>query len=507
MKNKFLIYLVLSACFYLGSCSPAPTTAIDVLIENIQIINSENATIDIGHVLIKDGKIIDIKNDLPNAIKVQKRIDGTGKFLIPGLIDSHVHLANPAGLNGKFFKKYPKLLEAYYQQLPKSYLYYGFTTVIDPNNYAPKIINRLQQQNIRPDIYTCGEQLEIAHGFMMAETPKDQQLTNNPYFLHDHFNSEVTIPDSLPKSLHTPDYLVARIVQEQQGICVKTLFENGFGGTEKVTWEMPTRQIIREVVKAAHQEGVPVMLHANSFESQQFALDTDVDIIAHGMWHWGLLSEYLTVTKLPTSHKKLLQQLAAKQTGYQPTFRVIAGQRDVFDDTFIENKELQHCYPQEFLAWLKTDEGKWQQALIRHYAKGFFDSLNNPEIVELMQTIVDKVSVSAKELEKHNGNLLFGSDTPASNAHTNPPGYNGYLEIMAWYQAGIPLATILKAATINNAKAYNLEHLYGSIKKGKSANMLILNKNPLETIEAYQSITHVIIQGKSINRGTLSAHQ
>ena len=85
------------------------------------------------------------------------------------------------------------------------------------------------------------------------------------------------------------------------------------------------------------------------------------------------------------------------------------------------------------------------------------------------------------------------------------PDLNGYLEMIAWYKAGVPLAEILKAATINNALEFNLEHKYGTVEKGKIANLLILSENPLETIKAYDSIAEVIINGKLLKRERFSA--
>lgn len=73
------------------------------------------------------------------------------------------------------------------------------------------------------------------------------------------------------------------------------------------------------------------------------------------------------------------------------------------------------------------------------------------------------------------------------------------------FPAGISLETIFKAATFNNAKAFHLESMYGKIEVGNIANMLILNSNPLETVDAYNDIEKVIINGKVINRKELSA--
>ncbi|MCB1025154.1 MAG: amidohydrolase family protein [Acidobacteria bacterium] len=478
-----------------------------ILVENARIIDPDQPEIKVftGYIVIQDQTIAYVGKRKPAVSNEVQRIDGTGKYVIPGLIDSHVHLANIAGFNGKYKRKYPELAASYFRQLPKSYLYFGYTTLIDLNNYSPKTIDSILKEKIRPGILTCGEQLEVMNGFMMAEVEPKDRLAEYPYFVHDAYNKNAILPASVSPAEHTPKAAVQRVVKKQNGKCIKLAFENGFGGTEEVTWEMPTREIVRDIVREARKEDLPVLLHASSFEAQQFAYDTDVDIIAHGMWHWGLLKDYLNVRELPETHRSLLRKIAKKGLGYQPTFRVIAGQRDVFDDEFINDKKLELVYPKEFLKWLKTDEGRWQQNNIKKYAKGAFDGRSNREIAEFMQLIVDKIGISTNFLAGQNANLLFGTDTPSSNAHTNPPGYNGYLEMQEWHKAGVSLEMILKAATINNARAFHLQRSHGSIKKGKIANLLLLDANPLKDISAYDSISSVIINGKVFRRNSFSA--
>ena len=41
-------------------------------------------------------------------------------------------------------RDHPELAKSYFNQLPKSYLYYGYTTLIDVNNYAPDIVENIK---------------------------------------------------------------------------------------------------------------------------------------------------------------------------------------------------------------------------------------------------------------------------------------------------------------------------------------------------------------------------
>jgi imidazolonepropionase-like amidohydrolase len=99
--------------------------------------------------------------------------------------------------------------------------------------------------------------------------------------------------------------------------------------------------------------------------------------------------------------------------------------------------------------------------------------------------------------------LILGSDTPGVDGFGNPPGLNGRLELQDWAEAGVPLPMIFRAATLENAKALGLSQELGSIEIGKSADMLLLKRNPLASISAYDSIQTIFLNGEAIARETL----
>ena len=68
--------------------------AADLLIENVTLVSPQLAApLNNRHVLIRDGRIAQV-SDKAIAAKGAKRLDGRGKFLTPGLMDSHVHVTD-----------------------------------------------------------------------------------------------------------------------------------------------------------------------------------------------------------------------------------------------------------------------------------------------------------------------------------------------------------------------------------------------------------------------------
>jgi imidazolonepropionase-like amidohydrolase len=101
--------------------------------------------------------------------------------------------------------------------------------------------------------------------------------------------------------------------------------------------------------------------------------------------------------------------------------------------------------------------------------------------------------------------MLLGSDTPSAPTYGNQPGYDTYKEMQLMAQAGIPLSAIFAAGTINNARQLGLEKDYGTIEEGKIANLLLLEANPLASLEAWTKIDKVILRGEPIDRESLAA--
>ena len=108
-------------------------------------------------------------------------------------------------------------------------------------------------------------------------------------------------------------------------------------------------------------------------------------------------------------------------------------------------------------------------------------------------------------LAERDARLLFGSDTPSAQLHTNPPGLNGRLEMDNWIAAGVSEAKLFRAMTIDNARVMRLDDEIGTIEPGKKANLLLLGADPLKNVQAYDAIETVFLHGRPMTRETLSA--
>jgi imidazolonepropionase-like amidohydrolase len=248
--------------------------------------------------------------------------------------------------------------------------------------------------------------------------------------------------------------------------------------------------MIRAVVTAAHARGMPVFLHANSMKAQQFGVQAGVDVLAHGMWN----GHQSTAEKLDSGVEPILRQILARKMGYQPTAQVIRGLRAMLDDHFWQDPLITDAYPAELVNWYRSPEGAW-------FRKDVLGDVP-PNVFEPISASGDAVTAY---LARNDARLLFGSDTPSDSIYTNPPGLNGFYEIHNWIVAGVSEKELFHALTIDNARALHLDDQIGSVQPGKVANLLLLRADPLQNVDAYNTIETVFLHGRPIPRSDLSA--
>jgi imidazolonepropionase-like amidohydrolase len=480
----------LSAIAAPASAQPADRT----WITDVVLVSPEKLDrLEKGSVLIENGRIAAVEHgDGAKAPAGATVVPGNGQFLIPGLIDSHVHLASVPGMSPLAGSK-SEMTREYYKQLPRSYLYYGYTTLVDLVVVDREVLENFRRAPLHPDLYDCGGPLVFANGYPMSFAPPATRFGPFPNFIYDPRQAS-SIPSEYKPEDHTPEAAVAR-VKNSGGICVKTFFERGFGRDRNLPVLSP--EIFARVRAAATQAGLVLMTHANSFEAQQFAVDGHADVIAHGMWNWGELDKR---TELPDEIRKLLDRIVEQRIGYQPTVQVLYGLAAYFDPEYLKMKAIPKVIPRALLDWFNTAEGKWFKAEIA--------GDDTPDAV--MAQAFEKGPVRRDRqvvayLAGKDANFLFGTDTPSGPTYGNLPGLNGYLEMQQLRKAGLSLAQIFRAATISNAREFKLDAQVGTLEPGKIANLVLLKRSPLESVEAYDSVTTVWIHGKQVSRESLAA--
>jgi hypothetical protein len=152
MNRTISLAAVAGVCLLLFACATNSPPPAGLVISNVTVISPERTgSLTHAYVRIVAGRIADVSD---RRLRGETEIDGTGGFLIPGLIDSHVHLAVapkgfPAPMTVEQAGANPKIVAAALAQDPESFLFFGFTTVVDL--YEPPSVPRTGTS------WTCGQ--------------------------------------------------------------------------------------------------------------------------------------------------------------------------------------------------------------------------------------------------------------------------------------------------------------------------------------------------------------
>ena len=158
-------------------------------------------------VRVHDGRIVEIRRASGATVHSRRDtivIDGSGLFLAPGLIDSHVHLGQIPGMTPAQEAQHPDIAKAARDQIPRSYLLYGFTTLIDLIS-TPQGMALWKSHAIVPDAYFCGG-AALMDGYPMNYAPKPERYQGYPYML---IEPGTQAPDGVDPALHTPQAVVS----------------------------------------------------------------------------------------------------------------------------------------------------------------------------------------------------------------------------------------------------------------------------------------------------------
>ena len=263
IKNFFLLIVFFSNSMLLSNE--------DYVLIPKNILDVRSGSLIEGNIHIKDGIIIAINQKLSNDKNKNIILDGV--TLIPGLMDSHVHLIGNNELNGyESIGESSQMATIYGVKNAKNTLLAGFTTVrnVGAGHFADVALRDAIKNEvvIGPRMIVSGPTLSISGGH------GDNNLLP---FDHNHSHSNHSIVDS--------PWEARKAVRINRKYGADLIKFTATGGVMSKNTDPNARQFTLEEMKAivdeAHSHGMTVAAHAHGLKGIQAAIDAGVDSIEH----------------------------------------------------------------------------------------------------------------------------------------------------------------------------------------------------------------------------------
>ena len=243
-----------------------------------------------------------------------------------------------------------------------------------------------------------------------------------------------------------------------------------FGAKSVKSYNQPRREQRQQVLQAAREQNINVVPEGGStfFHNLTMVIDGHT-----GVEH--------NIPVAPV-YKDVLEIWGASGTGYTPTLIVNYGGL---------NGEL--YYYQRDNVW--EDE-----KLLKFTPRSVIDSRSKHRTMAPIKEYENGhilVAKTAKDLVAAGVKLNMG-------AHGQLQGLGAHWETWMLASGGLSNHEALKAATINGANYIGAGQDIGSLEVGKLADLIVLDKNPLEFIENTKTIEHVMINGRLYDTNTLN---
>jgi hypothetical protein len=390
-------------------------------------------------VVISEGRIESVLDPGAKLPKGTRSLDLKGAYLIPGLIDAHVHLVHQ-----------PDFAHMTPEELLPVYLAWGVTSIRDTGDeiVAEKLAWRWAETHPEsaPRVFLCSPLLD-------GDPPH-----------HADIGRAITDPDKVPD-------LIADM--------------KAWGVTTLKIYVKTERPVGRRIVEEGRRSGLVVAGHLGKYAAQD-AVSDGIDVLEH---IWSVFDYSFPEGPRPARHqidldnptaRALREQIAARRTMVDPTLSVF------------RNMILLHDLPE---VRASPDNARIPRRLRDHWER-YRARVNLPE-----QTRPARAEEFRKYQEltgllyRAGVPLLAGTDSPEPYV---PPGASLHQELERLVESGLTPAAALAAATLQNARALRQESNLGSVAAGKLADLVVLDANPVDDIRNTRKIRWVVRGGRML---------
>lgn len=435
----------LAAAVMGAAMAALPAAAETIVIDNVTLIDGTGAKPRQGMtVVVEDGRFSQVVPSKAAGEIKGTRIDGTGKFLIPGLMDMHIHLKGGLKVSKEGLRE-AAIDRKTGEQALASYIYSGVTAIYDAGN-NPDFIYSLRADERAGKI----------------QSPRIFATGGVVTYPGSHGTAEGYAPiDSWPEAKPILDKHIAL----KPDIVKFTLEERGWGA--RPTIPLLPIDLLQKAIEYYNDRGIRTTVHTSGETRAREAIFAGIDTLAHPVIQGPITSEFANLMgarKIPMTTTLTIGENYSRLAEHpeyldQPLYRAALSEAEI--------KQL------------KTEQrAKWQQERWTWWMK-------------LMTPVAQD---NLRQIHEAGGVLVVGTD------QTIGPAVHREMELLA--DAGIPPLDIITMATRNGAIFLGRDDL-GTIAPGKLADAVLLNADPTVDINNAKNIYLVMKDGRIVDESKL----
>ena len=457
------VYFLFTAILLLLGCASNETANVQyTVLKGATIFDGTGSSIENGVIIIKDGKIDDVGGADTKIPEHSEVIDLAGKFVTPGLVDSHIHFAQTGFFDGRpdvldfrdslNFDELQKDLRANPSSYYEAYLRTGVTAVYDVGGFEWSIARQQSAEN----------NLSAPH--VAASGPL---ISGYPQQMLDFFN---TSTEKQMLYLSSPEVGREAVKRHTElgstGIKVWGLILNDSSFMENV------RALADEVKQQRNQ----LIVHSTSLEEAKEALRLGAKVLVHSVDDQAIDDEFIQLAK---ANDVIYLPTLTVIRGYTEAYKSLKNLRTMDDPNNVLDERISAFLENSTVFRDKVDPNVQLDATISNF--GSFLDAYEKGMADNLKTVYE-------------AGITIAVATDAGNPGTYH-GLSMYDEMIAMQTAGIPANEIISMATRNGAMAMKRSDDFGIIAKGKLADIIVLAKDPSADISNMKSITHVMRGG------------
>lgn len=441
-----LIFVLFSIFTFSFTNCPKLKLQPETIIQSVNIIDVENGSIIFEQdVVIKEGKIAAIGKSKPH--EKSHIIQADGKYLMPGLTEMHAHIPTPETED-----------KSYVEDVLFLYLSQGVTTI----------------RGMLGDPFHLQLKKDIDKGIILSP----RVYTSSPSLNGGTIKTKEEAIERV-KQYKNDGYDFLKI---HPGITLST-----WEGVEETAKEVGipfSGHVPIEVgIHRALESGYSTIDHLDGYLEGLVPKDLKIDPSSGGFFGYNFTDDINVelIKELVAKTKKLNVAVVPTQTLFTRWFSPTDPNENM------KEPEMKYMPSKVRFSWRQNKERMIS---------------NEDYNIEKWKKFISIRNAVLKEMDKQDITFLLGSDAPQV---MNVPGFSIHHEMKDMANAGISTNKIIKSGTINPALFFGEEENYGAIKNGASADLILLNKNPLENINNSTDIHGVMVRGQWLSKQSIES--